>query len=382
MKKFFTLTAVALMATSINAQEVLDVTSDEVKPIIEAAITNPTVLNNPLFILVPQDEKVFPAGTFINNDYESVVGGTSIGLKNYSWEASTANMTVKANSTLNADSNDDTESFRFNIAKEKEDGTYDGTIALVKDGCDPQFLGYVNPKTGNPSPAYKEFYEWPAKKTTDEEGKEVEMLDEQGNYISDTDGEPIHRVLDPVWAPGNGDLPAKGCYYEFTAKTDGVLKIAIFLNKNLASNKLYIVDESTQAEGYKALTGDKLTIKGFRQGNLFETESDRGTTSLVDWTLNDEFLLTTANIDNGGTNRPFYGYVSFEVKANTTYMALTPKNQLGLFGYEFTPSTGTGINVVKSAEKADAAVYNMAGQRVDAAYKGLVIKNGVKRIQK
>jgi hypothetical protein len=160
------------------------------------------------------------------------------------------------------------------------------------------------------------------------------------------------------------------------------LKIAIFLNKNLASNKLYIVDESTQAEGYKALTGDKLTIKGFRQGNLFETESDRGTTSLADWTLNDEFLLTTANIDNGGTNRPFYGYVSFEVKANTTYMALTPKNQLGLFGYEFTPSTGTGINVVKSAEKADAAVYNMAGQRVDAAYKGLVIKNGVKRIQK
>ena len=109
MKKIFTLTAVALMATSINAQEVLDVTSDEVKPIIEAAITNPTVLNNPLFILVPQDEKVFPAGTFINNDYESVVGGTSIGLKNYSWEASTANMTVKANSTLNADSNDDTE---------------------------------------------------------------------------------------------------------------------------------------------------------------------------------------------------------------------------------------------------------------------------------
>lgn len=381
MKKIFTLIAVALMATSIKAQEVLDVTSDAVKPIIEAAITNPTVLNNPLFISVSKDETVFPAGTFITNNYQIVVGGNPIGLKNYSWEASTENMTVKANSTLNADSNDDTESFRFNIAQQKDDGTYNGTHALVVEGCAPQFLGYVNPKTGNPSPAYKDFYEYPCQKTFDDNGNQIDATDENGNYISDTSGDPIHRVMDPVWEPGNGDLPTKGCYYEFTAKKDGVLKIAIFLNKNLASNKLYIIDESTQGEGYKALTSDKLTIKGFRQGNLFETESDRGTTNLVNWSLTDDFLLTTANIDNGGTNRPFYGYVSFEVKANTTYMALTPKNQLGLFGYEFTPNGSSGINKVE-AETADVPAYNLAGQRVDAAYKGLVIKGGVKNIQK
>ncbi len=42
----------------------------------------------------------------------------------------------------------------------------------------------------------------------------------------------------------------------------------------------------------------------------------------------------------------------------------------------------TAIANVKAAVKVDGAVYNLAGQRVDASYKGLVIKNGVKVLQK
>jgi hypothetical protein len=41
----------------------------------------------------------------------------------------------------------------------------------------------------------------------------------------------------------------------------------------------------------------------------------------------------------------------------------------------------TGIQTVK-AEEANAPIYNLAGQRVDANYKGVVIKNGQKVIQK
>ena len=41
----------------------------------------------------------------------------------------------------------------------------------------------------------------------------------------------------------------------------------------------------------------------------------------------------------------------------------------------------TGITVVKAAQ-AEAPLYNLAGQRVDANYKGVVIKNGQKMIQK
>lgn len=42
----------------------------------------------------------------------------------------------------------------------------------------------------------------------------------------------------------------------------------------------------------------------------------------------------------------------------------------------------TAINSVKKAANADGAIYNIAGQKVNASYKGLVIKNGKKYIQK
>ena len=41
----------------------------------------------------------------------------------------------------------------------------------------------------------------------------------------------------------------------------------------------------------------------------------------------------------------------------------------------------TAIKTVKVAN-SDDAVYNLAGQRVDASYKGLVIQNGQKRISR
>ena len=41
-----------------------------------------------------------------------------------------------------------------------------------------------------------------------------------------------------------------------------------------------------------------------------------------------------------------------------------------------------GISAVKAAKTGNGLVYNLAGQRVDASYKGLVIKAGKKAIQK
>ena len=41
-----------------------------------------------------------------------------------------------------------------------------------------------------------------------------------------------------------------------------------------------------------------------------------------------------------------------------------------------------GIKGVKQAKADNGLIYNLAGQRVDASYKGLVIKNGQKSIQK
>ena len=42
---------------------------------------------------------------------------------------------------------------------------------------------------------------------------------------------------------------------------------------------------------------------------------------------------------------------------------------------------GTGVTTVKVNKNASDATYNTAGQRVDASYKGIVIKNSVKQVQ-
>ena len=50
--------------------------------------------------------------------------------------------------------------------------------------------------------------------------------------------------------------------------------------------------------------------------------------------------------------------------------------------FEAAKAGGSAINAVKKAANADGAIYNIAGQKVNASYKGLVIKNGKKYIQK
>lgn len=48
---------------------------------------------------------------------------------------------------------------------------------------------------------------------------------------------------------------------------------------------------------------------------------------------------------------------------------------------EITTSSSTGINSVKTANESNVE-YNLAGQQVDKNYKGVVVKNGKKMIQK
>ena len=45
-------------------------------------------------------------------------------------------------------------------------------------------------------------------------------------------------------------------------------------------------------------------------------------------------------------------------------------------------ATAAGIQGVKVVKANNGQIYNLSGQRVDSNYKGLVIKNGQKTIQK
>ena len=40
-----------------------------------------------------------------------------------------------------------------------------------------------------------------------------------------------------------------------------------------------------------------------------------------------------------------------------------------------------GVSSVKADEQSNATIYNMAGQKVDASYKGIVIINGKKVVK-
>lgn len=49
---------------------------------------------------------------------------------------------------------------------------------------------------------------------------------------------------------------------------------------------------------------------------------------------------------------------------------------------QYDPTVTTGIKTVKAAEATDGVIYNLAGQKVNENYKGVVIKDGKKMIQK
>ena len=70
---------------------------------------------------------------------------------------------------------------------------------------------------------------------------------------------------------------------------------------------------------------------------------------------------------------------TFYLRANTALMKSGARiNVVWLDGSE----EATAIQVVKKVAEADGAIYNLAGQKVNASYKGVVIKDGKKYIQK
>ncbi len=86
--------------------------------------------------------------------------------------------------------------------------------------------------------------------------------------------------------------------------------------------------------------------------------------------------------DTDETESKIFPAVSVQVAEGS--VAITyPVNGLNFYGFEFVKGgTSTGINNVAVAAPTNNAVYNLAGQKVGSNFKGIVIKNGKKMIQK
>lgn len=315
MKKFFTLISVALMAMSANAQEVWKAAEYDLTQAKEEKLT----------------QGIYGAGTADAPD-TSVPGElvTSV------ITASTANVTMTGLSTPNSLSKKDVEEGKTQVyweLKGKPADDANPNDALVTDACNPKFAQYLMPK-GNPGAMHWEFYEL------------------------NSDGDEVFRAYDKYWNPGD-EMPAKGAYWKFETKAAGVLKVAIYGNKN--ANPTYIVDAATK----QPLAPASVNVAIYYQNTGFAYESQKDENGEVipgsekylnEGVMADNYVLQHTN---GITqNRPVLGYISFPVEAGKTYYVFNQKSQIGLYGFEFTAGATGGDQPGTDTPAADSKLWD------------------------
>ena len=204
--------------------------------------------------------------------------------------------------------------------------------------------------------------------------------------------------------------PVSGAYLQFEAKANGFL----YVIHKASSNKAYTVFEEGEAIGYTyAAIGDaetdlgavyQYTLEGAGEFNYLK---DAGLTK-VEWaeqeylksigkydthvTTNDDGTTGWANIAKGGI-----GVIKFAVYEGCKYIVNANGSKITAGGFYFDTTgdatvvagdvtilsgTGTAIQAAKVINIDNSTIYNLAGQKVDASYKGIVIKGGKKMIQK
>ncbi len=179
---------------------------------------------------------------------------------------------------------------------------------------------------------------------------------------------------------GANGLPTNGTYVTLSPKTNGVLKVAVWINKG--SRDTYVVKSSDA----KALAfGADITVSGYVNGQNNDVADD---SPLKGYPMYQESISmkgsegTDAYVIGAG-NQAVWVYLSFNAVAGETYYVFNKNTQIGFGGFEFTPDGTTGISDI-TTETADpnAPVYNLAGQRVSKDAKGILIQNGKKFIRK
>lgn len=185
-----------------------------------------------------------------------------------------------------------------------------------------------------------------------------------------------------------------------TPTTNGYATFACSYPVNYRENglKAYTikVDEDNQKVAYTEFTGvvpaGKAVLVCGTEGQKYELTP---ATEKADATFATDLKVSNGNVKSDGTN--FYGFTTKDgvsgfvrvakdvaVPLGKGYLQLTGNTAAAPVFYSINIGGGTtGIGQVE-VEKAteNGAIYNLAGQRVDASYKGVVIKNGKKYVNK
>ena len=214
-----------------------------------------------------------------------------------------------------------------------------------------------------------------------------------------TDGEPtgMYRAdwRDSYYNPdGANGLPTNGTYVTVKADVAGSMKVNVWINKG--NREIFVV----KASDMKALAfGSEVKISGYINGqnNNAENETPEDSPLFNYPKFQDNIAVKgegTVEDSNEGVkyqeyivgagNQASWVYLTFDAAANETYYVFNKSTQVGFGGIEFTPAGDSAIdNIIANDElDADAPIYNVLGQRVTKEYKGILIQNGKKFINK
>lgn len=154
-----------------------------------------------------------------------------------------------------------------------------------------------------------------------------------------------------------------------------------FLSNGKDGIKLYTIKEPDDPEDDPIESFSGLltwTDGGFVNGNGLYIEDDMGVQIFFD-----DASINGNNIDIKVWNNPDSGIPFAEGKTVQTKLAISNSGWYYVYNITLgTEATLAGIKTVKTERSGNGLIYNLSGQRVDGSYKGLVIKNGQKMIQK
>lgn len=150
----------------------------------------------------------------------------------------------------------------------------------------------------------------------------------------------------------------------------------------IGANFPYVVRNATDEDTDLSFTGtNDLNFK-----TIIDTEAKKqqvGSTNIYfrgNWKEALETDGTQWIIKNEGINASIVKADGVKISPFRAYFTGIPEGASAKLN--FIDGEATGINGVNAEAAADGAIYNLAGQKVSAAYKGIVIKNGKKYLVK
>lgn len=212
--------------------------------------------------------------------------------------------------------------------------------------------------------------------------KEKKTITVSGNAVVDEEatagsatGETIYKIENGAITADKMDFFVKNL--EFAAVAGKAAKYQVpegqeaYIKMN-ATNITFMVAEGDSVD--VVVTCSKNSCKTLNEENDESVTTDRKCYVNVSGTTygTDDITAENGHIIKFGLNAGTYTFLKYSGTGNILISSI-----------EFIPVVGTGISsAVADDNNVNAPAYNLAGQKVDASYKGIVIKNGKKYMNK